>query len=695
VEEHHGSTKRKAAFPPPRESSQMTNTFQNHNGVVVTNSEFLQAVLAAAPRGSTVWVNAFIGNPNSDQASWSGKAYNPAMHAAEVDGWSRQNTYFSVGAVRPIEGVMHRRKSHFARLLALVADDVDPEDLQGTPSWGIETSPGKRQIGILLDTQDPDCANLELVSRLVTAMADRGYIKADKSGNNAVRYVRLPVGQNQKPRDSGPFSHVVEYWNPSARYTLEDAAAIFGIDLETLRHEQALAPTSSPSTLGEQDERLRILTSNVIRGENLHDSLNMIAASMVASGAKGGAVVNMLRGLMDASLAPKDDRWLARYNDIPRSVSTAQEKFRPTPIQQAIDPSTGEILPPDKPLFVSVHDLLTDIKPVQWLITSYLETDALSMTFGPSGSGKSFVVVSMACSIATGTPWFGNEVKQGAVFYIAGEGHNGLARRFAAWSKATGVPIAKDTPLFKSTRAVMMLNREAADALMAEVERMVAETGQAPKMVIIDTLARNFGDGDENKQQDANAFIERIDEIRRKWNCNVMVVHHSGHDMDRARGSSVFKGAMDQEFWVKGTSGIIEVKVTKMKDAELPDTRKFKIVQIGLGVMDDADVEIFGAYLKIDGNPFEFIVGHRTNGQPITALEVANLMDNGWPGAPAIAAELGCSQRTVSNIMKSMANNGLAIMAANRKSGWQLTEEAQNQLSFDGREIPGLGGENE
>ena len=673
----------------------MTNSFQNHNGVVVTNSEFLQAVLAPAPRGSTVWVNAFIGNPNSDQASWAGKAYNPALHAAEVDGWTRQNTYFSVGAVRMIEGVMHRRKANFARLLALVADDVQTDDLQGNPSWSIETSPGKRQIGILLDTQDPDCANLDLVSRLVTAMADRGYIKADKSGNNAVRYVRLPIGQNQKPRDSGPFNHVVEYWNPANRYTLEDAAAIFGIDLEALRTAHAHESPTQPMHMGEQDERLRILTTNIIRGENLHDSLNMIAASMVASGAKGGAVVNLLRGLMDASLAPRDDRWLSRYNDIPRSVSTAQEKFTPTPIQRAIDPDTGEILPPDKPLFVSVHDLLNDIKPVQWLISGYLETDALSMTFGPSGSGKSFVVVSMACSIATGTPWFGNEVKQGAVFYIAGEGHNGLARRFAAWSKATGVAIKKDTPLFKSTRAVMMLNKESADALMAEVERMVQVHGQAPKMVAVDTLARNFGDGDENKQQDANAFIERIDEIRRRWNCNVMILHHSGHDMDRARGSSAFKGAMDQELWVKGANGIIEVKVTKMKDAEIPEARRFKIVQIGLGVMDDADVEIFGAYLKIDGNPMEFTVGHRTNGQPITALEVANLMDKGWPGAPGLATSLGCSERSVSRIMHAMANNNLAEMASNRKNGWQLTEEAKNQLSFDGREIPGLGPEDE
>ena len=664
----------------------MNDSSKLHNGVDVTNSEFLQEVLAAAPRGSTVWVNAFIGNPNSDQANWAGKAYNPAMHAAEVDNWQRQNTYFSVAAVRAVDGTMARRKSHFARLLALVGDDVNVDDLIHVPSWGILTSPGKRQIGILLDTQDPDCSNLELVTRLVTVMAERGYIKADKSGNNAVRYVRLPVGQNQKPRDSGPFAHVVEYWNPKIRYSLEDAAACFGIDLDELRHEQAQAQAQAapgqPASMhsGEQDERLRILTTNIIRGEALHDSLNMVAASMVASGAKGGAIVNLLRGLMDASLAPKDDRWLARYNDIPRSVSTAQEKFRPAP-PPTIDAETGEIIP-DKPLFTAVHELLGDIKPIQWLVEGYLETDALGMLYGPSGGGKSFVAVSLACAIATGTPWFGNNTRQGAVFYIAGEGHQGLARRFAAWSKSSKVAITKDTPLFKSNRAVLMLDEHAAEKLMSEVRRLIAETGHVPSFIVIDTLARNFGDGDENKQQDANRFIEAMDELRREFNCHVMTVHHSGHESERARGSSAFKAAMDQELWVKGSNGRLELQVTKMKDAELPANRMFKITQTGLGIKDECDVEINGAYLEIDGNPLDFKVGTRTNGSDILARDVARAMYPKWLGVPPTASALGCSERSLSRIMKAMKDNGLAVQASSKQAGWELTEEAINQYSM-------------
>ena len=656
---------------------------------MVANSEFLQNLLQAAPRGTTTWVTAFAGNPNSDDAQWAGRPYNVALHAGDVDSWGGLNSYFSVAAVGMQGGTIARKKAHFARLLALVADDVDPADLLATPSWGIETSPGKRQIGILLDGDDPDCADLDLVTRVVTAMADRGLISADKSGNNAVRYVRLPDGVNGKPRPTGLWSVAVEYWNPQVRLSLQDAVSVFGLDLDALRQQQAQNLPTSTLVAGEQDERLRTLTGNILRGEALHDSINVMSASLVASGTRGGAAVNLLRALMDASSAPKDDRWQSRYRDIPRSVATAEAKFRAPAAPVAIagigsvDPSTGEIIP-HRPLFTAVHELLSDIRPVDWLVEGYLETDALSMLYGPSGSGKSFVAVALSCSIATGAPWHGCPVKAGPVFYVAGEGHSGLARRFAAWAKATGVPINRDTPLFKSNRAVPMLDKSAAESLRREVSRMATEAGQAPRMVVVDTLARNFGAGDENKQADANAFVEALDEIRREYGCHVMAVHHSGHEQERARGSTVFRAAMDQELAVKGTGGSMELLVTKMKDAEQPSPRRFRIAQIGLGVMDECGIEITGAHLEIDGNPLDFRVGTSTSGAPISALQVARAMHPAWPGSPAMAVTLKCSERSLSRIMRGMKDQGLAVQASSKQAGWSLSEAAIDHLSMTG-----------
>jgi hypothetical protein len=69
------------------------------------------------------------------------------------------------------------------------------------------------------------------------------------------------------------------------------------------------------------------LVENVHAGDDLHDSLRDLAAKLVVSGMKPCAAVNLLRALMKRSTAPRDARWQARFNDIPRAVTSAQEKF--------------------------------------------------------------------------------------------------------------------------------------------------------------------------------------------------------------------------------------------------------------------------------------------------------------------------------------------------------------------------------
>ena len=66
------------------------------------------------------------------------------------------------------------------------------------------------------------------------------------------------------------------------------------------------------------------LQANIIAGRALHDSIRDLAIRLVMSGMAGGAAVNMLRGLMEQSEAPRNERWHARYEDIPRAVSSAK-----------------------------------------------------------------------------------------------------------------------------------------------------------------------------------------------------------------------------------------------------------------------------------------------------------------------------------------------------------------------------------
>ena len=632
---------------------------------LVTNTQFLGELAQAAPQGSCLWVNKFHGNPNSDDAKWGGMVYTPADHEREMcDGWGEFNTYFSVAAVTTdADGMFKRRKSTFVRMLALVVDDVELESLYSPPSWVLETSPGKTQAGYLLDDEDPDCANEELCSAVVKSMTMRGFIGGDISGNNAVRYVRLPVGTNQKPRVTGHFQHKLLVWNPNIRLTLEDACGAVGMDLDSVRNAAHTASgnlLAAPVLSGTQEEKLQAAVEAVLQG-HFHEPLNIIAASMISTGAHPAAVTNMLRGLMNAYPGHHDDRWQQRYKDIARTVRTAEEKFKPqakpTPIFADLDPETGELLPaaPVVPLFEHVGSGLDVIKDVEWLIDRYVERDAVSMVYGPSGVGKSFVVLSMACSIATGTPWFGMTVKKGPVFYIAGEGHNGLMRRFKAWETGEGVSL-KDAPLYKSRKAIGLLNESEVSALRAELQDMMDQFGR-PSMIAVDTLARNFGDGDENSTEDMSKFIKVLDEIRAEAGCHVMIVHHSGHEGTRARGSSSLRAAMDQEYQVTATGpGVVLLKNTKMKDAEPPGERHFRIKQIEIA-QDVEGIPINGAFLASDGDPLDFPVGKNQQGQDIKARQVISVLKDGWVGYEVLAIKLNCSKITARRIVDKCTND--------------------------------------
>lgn len=233
-------------------------------------------------------------------------------------------------------------------------------------------------------------------------------------------------------------------------------------------------------------------------------------------------------------------------------------------------------------LFVSVGDLLTQPDKDNWLIKNYLELDSTTLLYGASGSGKSFVAVDMACSIATGTSWQGQDTEEGAVFYIAGEGHSGFKKRFRAWQQQNNVTL-QDKPLFLSQTTIGLPDDTNLRKLIDEIDLLVAETGHKPKLIILDTLARCLI-GDENFAKDIGGFIKALDALRLKYGCCVLTVHHTGHnETTRARGSSALKAAMDTELSLNDTKGTIELSITKQKNHEAPASLHFKLEQIDLG----------------------------------------------------------------------------------------------------------------
>ena len=77
-----------------------------------------------------------------------------------------------------------------------------------------------------------------------------------------------------------------------------------------------------------------------------------------------------------------------------------------------------------------------------------------------------------------------------------------------------------------------------------------------------------MGDLDENSDKDMGELIRTADKLKDDYQCAVMLVHHTGHaNLDRARGSTAFKGALDTEIIVSPLGDQdLTTKCEKQKD---------------------------------------------------------------------------------------------------------------------------------
>lgn len=231
-------------------------------------------------------------------------------------------------------------------------------------------------------------------------------------------------------------------------------------------------------------------------------------------------------------------------------------------------------------------------RPMDWLVTDLFERDSVVNVYGPPSSAKSFAALDMACSIATGSEYHGRAVQQGPTVYVAGEGFNGIARRLQAWRIVHGIE-REDLPLSVSNMPASLTDPENLATVLAALNEI------EPALVVVDTVARNFGPADENSTQDMTAFVQACDEIRLAHGCAVMLVHHVGHgDQTRARGSSVLSGAIDTAFRVtKNESGTVLVECTKQKDAVEAEPFAFNFRTVELGFDNDDGTEATSAIL--------------------------------------------------------------------------------------------------
>jgi hypothetical protein len=311
-------------------------------------------------------------------------------------------------------------------------------------------------------------------------------------------------------------------------------------------------------------------------------------------------------------------------------------------------------------VFLTAEQIVSQPPPT-WLIEGLIAEDSLAVLYGPPGSGKSFVAQEWALSVAAGRESLSHAVRQGDVAYVYAEGGGGMPVRLRAWREDRGpLPLR----FFGLPTPVDMTDPEEVDTLVEDMTGAEIK----PALIVIDTLARCFGGGNENVQQDMNAFVRGCDALRRAFpGVTVLVVHHTGWDTSRERGSNVLRAASDTMIKLATQGDAILLRVERQKDA--PVQEKTTVLQLtyvpvrdsaGSCVVTLGDREVANKATAAEGKR------RRPASSDVKALEALKAAGPGGLGSSEWLRRGGLPSSTFKDARRRLEKSGLVSLSGDR-----------------------------
>lgn len=167
---------------------------------------------------------------------------------------------------------------------------------------------------------------------------------------------------------------------------------------------------------------------------------------------------------------------------------------------------------------------------------------------GPPKAGKSFMLIDLAISLATGTKWLERQCTKGQVLYVNLElKRASCIRRFAAVieEKHLSIPNGQLGVEIWHLRGKAMGIDKLAPKLIRRAQKKHFSA------IIIDPAYQVFT-GDENSAEDTGLFMRNLIKIAESCGSTVILCHHHSkgtqgdkRSMDRASGSGVFSRSPD------------------------------------------------------------------------------------------------------------------------------------------------------
>jgi hypothetical protein len=226
------------------------------------------------------------------------------------------------------------------------------------------------------------------------------------------------------------------------------------------------------------------------------------------------------------------------------------------------------------------------------ILQGVLGAGEFSLFVAKPGTAKSVLVGDIGCHIAAGMDWHGRKVKQGLVVFYAAERERLTERRVAAWRKkhgVTNIPFVVFGGKLDMTTGLID-----AKTLAATIKGLEEKSGYKCVLIILDTVTRTFGPGDQHQSRDMQRYVQSVDELNRATSAHIAAIHHSPWNDDRGKGAIDLDGAIDVSFVVNvvgtGLAKVFTLSCTGANDGEDGPVTSFRLESVPLGTDADGNV---------------------------------------------------------------------------------------------------------
>ncbi len=230
--------------------------------------------------------------------------------------------------------------------------------------------------------------------------------------------------------------------------------------------------------------------------------------------------------------------------------------------------------------------------PRRHLLRGLIGEGELVLLYGAPKCGKSFLALRLAFGLARGVGFGDRDAVQPVrALYVAAEGEGGFGARVLALRDELGDP----GDAFHYIAQRVMVGPPSTD-----LEHLIAAARfLGTNLVVIDTVARTFGEGDENAARDMGLYVAALDKLRDEARDDgqpfpaVVLIHHGPKDGQSSRGSIALPAAADAIIKVeKLPAGGNLATVEAAKDDADGTTLAFRLRTVELSRHDDGTTRL-------------------------------------------------------------------------------------------------------